>query len=105
MVKRKKQIEKDIEKIKQSLLEIGEMRPGSLTRQHPKADKKRQGYYQISYTYKMKSRTEYVKQEFVKKLRNQIKTFKKFKKFIQEWIDLSIEYSKLIIKIEKRIRK
>ena len=105
MSKTIKQIENRINKIKQSLLNIGEMRPGSLTRQYPKADKSKQGYYQISYTYKMKSRTEYVKEEFIRQLKHQVITFKKFKKLIQEWIDLSIEHSKLKIKFEKKKKK
>ncbi len=93
-------IEKKIEEIKKTLMSIGEMRPGSLTRQYPKSGKK--GYYQISYTHKMNSRTEYVRPEFVKPLKNQIKSFKLFKKCIDEWIDLAIEHSKLKIHLSKK---
>ena len=88
-------IEKKIARLKDELLKIGEMRPGSLTRQYQNRKEKKGGYYQISYTHKMKSRTEYVKPEFVEDLQKQIKNFKRFKELVQRWIDLAIEPSKL----------
>ena len=94
-------IQRRIEKIKHQLLNIGEMRPGSLTCQYKNPKEKKGGFYQISYTYRMKSKTEYVRPEFVKDLKKQIADFKKFKKLTQEWIDLAIEHSQLKIKIAK----
>ena len=35
----------------------------------------------------MKYRTEYVRQEWVKALRSQLKTHKRFKRLIDQWID------------------
>ncbi len=94
MVKRNLTIfDKKIQKIKEKISVIGDMRPGSLTKQFPKSGKK--GYYQISYTYKMKSKTEYVKPEWVNKIKQEILEYKRFKKFMQQWIDLAIEKSKL----------
>jgi hypothetical protein len=49
----------------------------------------------------MKSKTEYVRAEFVKDLKGQIKTFKRFKKLIQQWIDLAIRHSQIKIKLAK----
>lgn len=95
-------IEKKIVLLKDELLKIGEMRPGSLTLQYQNRKEKKGGYYQISYTHKMKSRTEYVKPEFVEDLQKQIKNFKRFKKLTQMWIDLAIEYSKLKIELAKQ---
>ena len=101
MQKRILQIQHRIEKIKQQLQGVGEMRPGSLTRQYKKPKEKKGGFYQISYTYRMKSKTEYVRPEFIKDLKGQIANFKKFKKLTQEWTDLAIELSILKIKIAK----
>ena len=101
MQKRVLQIQRRIEKIKQQLQGVGEMRPGSLTRQYKKPKEKKGGFYQISYTYRMKSKTEYVRPEFIKDLKGQIVNFKKFKKLTQEWTDLAIELSILKIKIVK----
>jgi cell fate (sporulation/competence/biofilm development) regulator YlbF (YheA/YmcA/DUF963 family) len=43
----------------------------------------------------MKSKTEYVRPEFVKEVRQQIRNYKKFKKLIEKWIELGIQYSQL----------
>jgi hypothetical protein len=97
--KRIQQIERKIEKIKRALLEIGPMRPGSLTRQYK--DPRHQGgaYWQLSYTRRMKSRTEYVRKEYVKELRRQVATHKRFKNLVEQWIDLSIEHSQLTMQM------
>jgi hypothetical protein len=44
------QIEQKIARIKEVLQTVGEMRPGSLTKQYQKPAQKQGGYYQISYT-------------------------------------------------------
>ena len=101
MDKKLDQITKKIAEIKMELMLIGEMRPGSLTYQYQKPKEKKGGFYQISYTHQMKSRTEYVKAEFVDDLKKQIESFKKFKCLTQEWADLAIEFSKLKVKLAK----
>ena len=94
-------IEKKIAGIKEGLRKIGEMRPGSLTYQYQRPKEKKGGFYQISYTYRMKSKTEYVKAESVKDLKGQIATFKRFKKLMQQWVDLAIRHSQMKIKLAK----
>ena len=94
-------IEKKIAGVKQKLMTIGEMRPGSLTYQYQRPKEKKGGFYQISYTHRMKSKTEYVKAEFVQDLKMQIATFKRFKKLMQQWIDLSIRHSQTKINLAK----
>ncbi len=76
------------------------MRPGSLTKQYRDPKNRMGSYYQISYTYEMKSRTEYVRKEFVKKIRLEIKNYKRYKKLNSDLISLSIERSKLTMKIK-----
>jgi len=97
--KRIQQIEKRIDRIKRTLLEIGPMRPGSLTRQYKDPQHHTGAYWQISYTRRMKSRTEYVRPEWVKEIRHQTVTHKRFKRLVDQWIDLSIEHSRLTIQI------
>jgi len=99
--KRRHQIEEQIRKIKQELQGLGEMRPGSLTRQYRVPKDKIGPYYQISYTHKMKSRTEYIRPQFVKQVRSQIAKYKRFKKLVEKWIQLGIEHSKLTMKLAK----
>ena len=96
------QIEKRIEKIKQELQSIQQMRPGSLTCQYRNPKDKTGAYYQISYTHKMKSRTEYVRPEYVEQLRKQISEYKRFKELVEEWIELGIQHSKIQIDRAKK---
>jgi hypothetical protein len=95
-------IQKQIERIKQELQKIGEMRPGSLTRQMVSQNNKRYPYYQLSYTYNMQSRTDYVKKEFARDLKRQINNYKNFKKLTKRWVDLAILHSKLKIDIASK---
>jgi hypothetical protein len=95
------QIERKLDRIKDSLKEIGPMRPGSLTRQYKNPKESVGPYWQISYTRNMRSRTEYIRQECVADIRKQIATYKRFKGLIEQWIDLSIELSKLNMQIAK----
>ena len=97
--KRIQQVERRIDRIKRALLEIGPMRPGSLTRQYKDPQHHTGAYWQISYTRRMKSRTEYVRKEHVKEVRRQTVTHKRFKRLVDQWIDLSIEHSRLTMKI------
>ena len=97
--KRIQQIEQRIDRIKRTLLEIGPMRPGSLTRQYKDPQHQAGAYWQISCTRRMKSRTEYVHREWVKELRRQIATHKRFKRLVDQWIGLSIEHSRLTMRI------
>jgi hypothetical protein len=100
--KRIGQIEQRIDRIKRELVEIGPMRPGSLTRQYKDPQNRTGAYWQINYTRQMKSRTEYARREWVKELRSQIKTHKRFKRLVDQWIDLSIEQSKLTMRIAEK---
>ena len=93
MHKKLDQVKTNIAGIKKELMSLGEMRPGSLTYQYQRPKEKKGGFYQISYTYRMKSKTEYVKAEFVQDLKGQIATYKRFKKLMQQWIDLSLRHS------------
>ncbi len=96
--KEQKQIEKQIRQIKDELEKIGRMRPGSLSRQYKRPKEKKGAYYQLSYTHKMRSRTEYIRPEFVDQIRRQIAVYKRLKKLVEKWIDLAIEHSRLSMK-------
>lgn len=96
------QIERRIEKIKAKIVLIEEMRPGSLTRQYKDSEHQTGSYYQISYTLEMKSRTEYVRKECVRDIRRQIVNYKRFKSLTTEWIKLSIEHSKMSMKLKRK---
>ena len=95
------QIERRIEKIKAELAGMGEMRPGSLTKQYKDPASGSGPYYQLSYTLDMKSRSEYIRSECVSDIRRQIRNYKRFKTLCGEWIALSIEHSRLAMKLAR----
>jgi len=100
--KRIRQIERRIDRIKKALLGIEPMRPGSLTRQYKDPEHQTGAYWQISYTRRMKSRTEYVRREWVREIRRQIASHKRCKSLVEQWIDLSIEHSRLTVQVAER---
>ena len=100
MKNRLKLIEKRIEGIKSELVGLKVMRPGSLTRQYKDPKSKTGAYYQLSYTLDMRSRTEYIRQEWVSDIQCQIKRYKRYKQLNAEWVALSIEHSKLSMKLK-----
>ena len=90
-------IERSVAKIKRELAKVGDMRPGSLSVQTRKWGGE---YCQLSYTHRGKGHTEYVPQARRKSVERQIANHRKFRKLMQEWIDLEIELCKLKLKWE-----
>lgn len=95
-------IRKRIESIRAQLAGIENMRPGSLTRQYKDPKNRRGAYYQLSYTRDMRSRTDYVPRDYVRELRREIKNYKRFKALTDQWVALSIEQSRLMMKQASR---
>jgi len=86
---------------------LGEMRLGSLSKQYnvcgnptcrckdPKNPQKHGPYYQLSYSHKGKSTTEFVKRGTVTETRKQLKNYRTFKKLTEEWVELSVKIARL----------
>jgi len=96
------EIRKRIDGIKAELAAIDDMRPGSLTRQYKDPESQSGPYYQLSYTREMKSRTEYIARDCLREVRRQIGNYRRFKALSAEWIALSIEHSRLKMKLTRR---
>jgi hypothetical protein len=84
MEKRIHALEIQIDKIKQELLSLGDLRPGSLSKQYnvcgnPKCrckddpPRKHGPYYQLSFTRKGRSKTKFVKKPHVATARKQLR--------------------------------
>ena len=97
-----KEIESEISKIKTELMQIGLMRPGSLTCQYKNSKEKTGASWQISYTHKMKSKTDYVKMACVDQIAQQIEEYKKYRELTERWVELAILHSNLVMKEVKR---
>jgi len=95
-------IEREISAIKDQIAEIGIVRPGSLTRQYKDPKNKKGAYYQISYTHRMKSKTQYVRSGSLAQVRREIRDYNKLKKLIERWVALGIECSTLSMKRQQR---
>lgn len=101
------QIQAKIQKVKEELMSIGDMRPGSLSEQYnvcgtagcqckdPKNPKRHGPYYQLNYSYEGRSRTEFVKKEMVTEVCEQIRNYAKFRTLTKQWIVLSLQIAKL----------
>ena len=90
--------EEQIEGIKQELLALGPMRPGSITRQYRLPKEKARPFYQISYTHRMRSHSEYVRPEHLAALRKETTTFKRFRKLVDRWVGLALTASQLRVR-------
>ena len=91
-MKTERGLERRIEKIKRDLMQLGDMRPGSLTMQTRKWGGE---YCQLSYTHRGKGHTQYVSKEKRKEVERQTANYKKFRKLTQEWVELAMELCRL----------
>ena len=89
---------KRIDAIKSEILHLGDLRPGSVTKQYGDPKNKKQPFHQINYTLKGKFKTDYVKKTFVDEMEKQTLEYKKLKELIVEWMELGIKKSKMMMK-------
>ena len=109
------QIEKRIEKIKKELQTIGEMRPGSLSKQYnvcgvknckckdPKNPQKHGPYNQLSYVRRGKSTTRFIRDHQLKDVQKQTEQYKAWKELTDEWLNLAIEHAEIELKATRDI--
>ena len=88
-------LESKIKIIQEQLYELGPMRPGSITLQYRDRKRKVAPFYQLNYMHQMRSRSELVRSEHLARVRKELKAYKKYKKLTTQWVNFSIELSKL----------
>jgi hypothetical protein len=94
-----KTLEKEIQKIKDELMELGDMRPGSLSVQTRSWGGE---YYHLSYTHQGKGRTEYVRRDRIEQVQAEIDCYKQFRELTQRWVDLAMELCKLKASLKRQ---
>ena len=111
---RLKTLERRIQRIKDNLATIGEMRPGSLSKQYnvcgtpgcrckdPTNPQRHGPYYQLSYVHRNKSTSQSIRPEFVAETRAQITEYRRFKKLVEEWVKLALDHAKLKLDLAKK---
>ena len=107
-------LEQQIQEIKTRLTALGDMRPGSLSKQYnvcgkpgcrckdPKHPQRHGPYYQLSYVHQGKSTSQFIRPHFLKSVRAQLATYKTFKKLTEDWIRLSLHIAKLKLEVAKK---
>ena len=97
-----------IQKIKRQIAALGELRPGALSQQYNicgnpscrcKATPpvKHGPYYQISFTWKGKSTTQFVRDDDVPEAQQQLDNYHQLRTLVDEWVTLSLELCRLRI--------
>ena len=95
-----------IEKLKHELLTLGDLRPGTLSAQYNvcgkagcacKADppRKHGPYYQVSFTWQGRSRTQFVRPEHLVAMRQQLRNYERLRELVEAWIAAGLELSAL----------
>lgn len=97
-------LQEKVSQVKSKLAAIGPMRPGKLTRQYKDPKARTGAYWQLNYTYQMKSRTEYVRPESLGRIRKENGAFKRFKAMVDALISLELRISTLKSELEKARR-
>lgn len=98
MQKKLTKLEQRIKDIKAELMQLNDMRPGSLSTQRRSWGGQ---YCQLSYTHRGKGHTEYVQDEVKQQVEQQLQNYKKFRALTQEWIDKAIQLAKMKVDMQK----
>ena len=100
--KSKERLESKIEQIKQNLLALGPMHPGSMSRQYqvcgnpacrcmrPEKPQKHGPYYKLAYVHRGKPVCRFVRAACINELKARLATYKKFRSLMDKWIERSI---------------
>ena len=98
---RQAHLEATIERLKQELLTLGDLRPGTLSEQYNvcgkagcacKADppRKHGPYYQVSFTWQGRSHTQFVRRENLAATRQQLRTYERLRALVDAWVAAGI---------------
>ena len=96
--------DRQIQAIKGQLAALGPLRPGSLTRQYRQPARRRGAYYQISYTWRMRSHTDYVRPNEVARLRRELAAYRRFKQLTARWVELGLHRSRWATRQARSVR-
>ena len=107
-MKRQRSLRDKIDLVKKQLVELGHFRPGSLSEQYNvcgKAEcrckstppKKHGPYHQLSFSWKGRSKTKFVRREDVATVREQLRNYRRLRELVDEWIELELELTQLML--------
>jgi hypothetical protein len=100
-------LEREIVTIKQNLLRLGPMHPGSVSQQFqvcgrkecrcmdPQKPERHGPYYKLAYVYRGKPVCRFVRAACVDNMKIRLAVYKQFRSLMDKWIKLSIQRGKL----------
>lgn len=116
MLHSQRSLQAKIGKIKEEIMALGlELQPGVLTQQYNvcgspgcrcRADppQKHGPYYQLSFTRKGKSRTQFVRRHELNLVQEQVRNYQRLKKLTDRWVALGMALSRLRLRQERETR-
>ena len=97
------QLQQRLQNIKAQLLALGPIHPGSLSEQYnvcgtpgcrckdPKRPQKHGPYYQLSYTWRGRSRSLFIRPPRLQAMQEKIANYKRFRQLTEAWVDVALE--------------
>ncbi len=104
-------LEKRIQQLKLQLQSLGELRPGSLSRQYnicgkagcrckdPDRPRRHGPYYKLSYVHAGKFTSQFIRPAQLQAVRLQLANYKKLRRCTAQWVHLALELAKLKLKM------
>ena len=101
-----RRLQRAIEKTKAEIVAIGDLRPGSISERYTVCGKpgcrckarppqKHGPYYHLSYTFRNKGGTRFVKKGDLSRIQREIKNHVWLKELVRRWVELAMELSEL----------
>ena len=102
MASRSDSLDERIQKIKQRIAALGDLRPGAISQQYNVCGNpgcrckatppiKHGPYYQLSFTWKGKSSTRFVREQELPQVEKQLHTYRRLRELVEQWISLAAE--------------
>lgn len=101
-------IEQKIKTLKTQLRALGPLRPGSLSRQYhvcrkpgcrcqdPHKPQRHGPYYHLDYVHHGKKTTRFIRAEQLPEVRRQLTNFKKLRRWVDQWVALSLKRAEIL---------
>jgi len=99
-------LEHRIEQIKAEIAALGPLRPGTLSRQYnvcgtsgcrckDDPDQRHGPYHQLSYTWHGRSRSEFVREQELTRVQEQVRNYARLRELVDRWVEAAIELAHL----------
>lgn len=106
------QLQQRIATLKTALVNLGDLHPGSLSKQYnvcgkpgcrckdPRRPRRHGPYYQLNYVFRGKKTSLFIPNSRVTKLRAQVANYKKLRRSTDQWIALALQAARLQRKLQ-----